>query len=157
MNKDEIRLIVKNKILHMTEVEKEKESKEVSQKLISLLSAQSFETLVSYDPMDDEVNISEVNTWAENQWKDIIIFDQKLSEVPKLETDEIVCIVPGRAFTRDGKRLGRWMGFYDRLLEKNPQAYPIGVCFSCQICPNLPQDVWDKKVSEVVFDWNTLE
>lgn len=67
MNKDEIRLIVKNKILHMTEVEKEKESKEVSQKLISLLSAQSFETLVSYDPMDDEVNISEVNTWAENQ------------------------------------------------------------------------------------------
>lgn len=157
MNKSEIRLIVKDQILQMTEVEKEEESKEVSQKLISFLRVESFQTLVSYSPMDDEVDISEVNNWAENQWKKVIIFDQKLSEVPKIEESEVVCIVPGRAFTQDGKRLGRWYGFYDQLLEKNPEISTIGVCFSCQVFPDLPQDVWDKKVTKVVFGWNNLE
>lgn len=157
MDKSEIRLIVKDRILEMTDMQKEIESSEVSRQLILLLAWKSLQTLVSYNPMNDEVDISEVNNWAENQWKEVIIIDQKLSEVPNFEGNEIVCIVPGRAFTRDNKRLGRWMGFYDQLLEKNPQILPIGACFSCQIFPDLPQDTWDKEVSQVVFAWNTLE
>lgn len=157
MDKSEIRLIVKDRILEITDMQKEIESSEVSRQLILLLAWKSLQTLVSYDPMDDEVNINEVNNWAKNLWKKVVIFDQKLSEVPKLKGDEIVCIVPGRAFTQDGKRLGRWYGFYDQLVEKNPEILTIGVCFSCQIFPDLPQDTWDKKVTRVVFGWNTLE
>lgn len=157
MDKSEIRLIVKDRILEMTDMQKEIESSEVSRQLILLLAWKSLQTLVSYNPMNDEVDISEVNNWAKTLWKKVIIFDQKLSEVPQIKESGIVCIAPGRAFTRDGKRLGRWMGFYDQLIEKNPQIVPIGACFSCQIFPDLPQDTWDKEVSQVVFGWNTLE
>lgn len=157
MEKNDIRLEVKKRIEKMSEVEREKESGKVSRELITLLTEKSFQTLVSYDPMSDEVDISGVNEWAQRLRKDVIIFDQKLREVPELNGTEIICIAPGRAFTHDGKRLGRWIGFYDRLLAKNPKMLPIGVCFSVQLFDELPQDTWDIKVSQVVFDRNALE
>jgi hypothetical protein len=107
--------------------------------------------VVSYDPMNDEVDISTVNEWVKNTGAKVIIFDQKLTEVPTFDDAQIICIVPGRAFTKDGKRLGRGIGFYDRLLEKNSQMTAIGVCFSTQIYEDLPEDTWDKRVEKVVI------
>jgi len=60
-------------------------------------------------------------------------------------------LVPGRAFTKDGKRIGRGSGYYDKLLSKDPHLQTIGVCFNCQIFEDLPQDEWDQKMDEVVF------
>ena len=56
-------------------------------------------------------------------------------------TEHILILVPGRAFTKDGKRLGRGKGFYDIYLSQLPQIFDIkksGVCFSQQILPDLP-------------------
>lgn len=56
-------------------------------------------------------------------------------------TEHILILVPGRAFTKDGKRLGRGKGFYDIYLSQVPQIFDIkksGVCFSQQILPDLP-------------------
>ena len=39
-------------------------------------------------------------------------------------------IVPGIAFTRQGERLGRGLGFYDRLLSQHPYVPKIGLCHS---------------------------
>lgn len=46
-----------------------------------------------------------------------------------------VIIVPGLAFSKSGKRLGRGKGFYDRYLmrEESRDIYKIGVCFDEQI------------------------
>ena len=55
--------------------------------------------------------------------------------------EHILVLVPGRAFTKDGKRLGRGKGFYDIYLSQLPQIFDIkksGVCFSQQILPDLP-------------------
>lgn len=41
-------------------------------------------------------------------------------------------IVPGVAFDRDGNRLGRGKGYYDRLLPRIPSAYKVGICFPFQ-------------------------
>lgn len=41
-------------------------------------------------------------------------------------------LVPGVAFGRDGARLGRGKGFYDRIL-KQTSAAKVGVCFSLQL------------------------
>ncbi len=61
--------------------------------------------------------------------------------------------VPGLAFTRDGARLGRGGGFYDRLLARpSVRARKIGVCFADQICDDLPREAHDCSVDEVITE-----
>ena len=62
-------------------------------------------------------------------------------------------IVPGLAFTLDGKRLGYGGGYYDKLLSmKDLNAYTIGFCFSFQIIKDLPTETHDMRVNIVITD-----
>ncbi len=55
------------------------------------------------------------------------------------DCDQIdVAVVPGMAFDRDGHRLGRGKGYYDRFLPQLPQAYKIGICFRSQLLDGVP-------------------
>ena len=64
-----------------------------------------------------------------------------------------VWIVPGLAFTRDGKRLGYGGGWYDRLLASAPKdAAKIGVAYSVQVVDGLPSEPHDVPLSAVVDD-----
>jgi 5-formyltetrahydrofolate cyclo-ligase len=67
--------------------------------------------------------------------------------------DVDLLLVPGLAFSRDGGRLGRGGGFYDRLLA-NPKvrASKIGVCFDVQIVDALPVEAHDEQVEEVITE-----
>jgi len=58
-------------------------------------------------------------------------------------------IVPGLAFTLDGKRLGRGRGYYDAFLLE-VRAPTIGVCFSEQILEDLPMEPHDTKLDRVM-------
>lgn len=67
-------------------------------------------------------------------------------------TDIDIMIVPARAFTRRGERLGRGGGFYDKYMSLNGfRAYKVGIAFSCQIFDAIPTDAHDIIVDEVVF------
>ncbi|MFM7687357.1 MAG: 5-formyltetrahydrofolate cyclo-ligase [Actinomycetota bacterium] len=58
-------------------------------------------------------------------------------------------IVPGLAFTSDGRRLGYGGGFYDRFLPR--LAVPnVGVCFDEQVVDELPFEPHDVRVQQVV-------
>lgn len=62
-------------------------------------------------------------------------------------------IVPGLAFTSDGRRLGRGGGHYDRLLAALPgSCHTIGVCFVEQLVDELPIEPHDRHVDEVITD-----
>lgn len=70
------------------------------------------------------------------------------------EGKRILVLTPGRAFTKDGSRLGRGKGFYDRYLELM-EGWPCdilvaGVCFPFQIVPEIPCDEHDRKM-DVLF------
>ena len=53
-------------------------------------------------------------------------------------------IVPARAFTLQGDRLGRGGGFYDKYMSlEGFRAVKYGVAFSCQIFDSLPTDPHD--------------
>lgn len=61
-------------------------------------------------------------------------------------------IVPGIAFTEDGKRLGRGKGFYDLFLKKLSQKVnTVGVAFDFQILPEIPTEPHDIKTHKVLF------
>ncbi|MDO5553018.1 MAG: 5-formyltetrahydrofolate cyclo-ligase [Planctomycetia bacterium] len=66
-------------------------------------------------------------------------------EILPCEAD--VVIVPGLAFTRNGCRLGRGKGFYDRFLAQvRPDALRIGLAFEEQMFSELPCDPHDQPV-----------
>lgn len=55
------------------------------------------------------------------------------SQLPTIDATSINgFLVPGIAFGRDGARLGRGKGFYDRTLQQT-KAERVGVCFSMQL------------------------
>ena len=59
-------------------------------------------------------------------------------------------IVPARAFTRSGIRLGRVGGFYDKYMSLSGfHAHKSGVAFECQIFDSLPYADHDILVDEV--------
>lgn len=63
-----------------------------------------------------------------------------------------LAVIPGMAFTQDGKRLGRGKGYYDRLLS-NPtfeKVYKIGLAFSYQLLPEIPTSSHDVILNEVL-------
>ena len=60
-------------------------------------------------------------------------------------------IIPGLAFTRDGKRLGYGGGWYDRFLASAPKdAVKIGVAYSFQILDDLPAEPHDIALTGIV-------
>lgn len=62
-----------------------------------------------------------------------------------------VIFVPGLAFTREGHRLGRGRGFYDRTLATLPRTVlRVGLCFAPQIFDSLPVEDHDQKVDLVL-------
>lgn len=57
---------------------------------------------------------------------------------------QILMLVPGRAFTKDGRRLGRGKGFYDIYFSRlnalgfSKDIKKSGVCFACQLVADIP-------------------
>jgi len=60
-----------------------------------------------------------------------------------------LAIIPALAFDKQGVRLGRGKGFYDRLLPKI-KAPKAGICFDFQFVEKLPADSWDIKMDWVI-------
>ena len=72
-------------------------------------------------------------------------------------TDIDLILVPGLAFTRDGRRLGRGGGYYDRLLGlRHSHAIALGVCFDLQLVADLPCEPHDQRVDAVVTESGAL-
>ncbi|WP_281643909.1 5-formyltetrahydrofolate cyclo-ligase [Bacteroides zoogleoformans] len=59
-------------------------------------------------------------------------------------------LVPGVAFDRNGNRLGRGKGYYDRLLPNIPSAYKAGICFPYQLVEEVPSEPFDVRMDEVI-------
>ncbi|MBR6191717.1 MAG: 5-formyltetrahydrofolate cyclo-ligase [Prevotella sp.] len=74
------------------------------------------------------------------------------SELSSIVTPHTVAIIPGVAFDRQGHRLGRGRGYYDRMLKRPPltAAYKTGICFHFQLLPLLPTTPYDVIMDEVV-------
>ncbi|MFT3737925.1 MAG: 5-formyltetrahydrofolate cyclo-ligase [Breznakibacter sp.] len=61
-----------------------------------------------------------------------------------------LAIVPGLAFDRHGRRLGKGGGFYDRFLPKLTNAQKIGVAFAEQMVDEIPVEPHDRSVDLVI-------
>lgn len=59
-------------------------------------------------------------------------------------------IVPGVAFDRQGNRMGRGRGYYDRFLCQHRDVKKIGICFDFQLVDNVPVEENDIPMDEII-------
>ena len=185
MTKGEFRKQVKNLLNSSKELFPQASEKICSQLLTSDLY-KSSSTILSYMALDDEVNLSMLMEQALKDGKKVYIpriipassqmdFYEKtaLSDVNiygiqepeknagkfeiKKYDDEILILTPGRAFSKNGGRLGRGKGYYDtylaRLKEKNAgNLKVIGIAFDLQVFNELPLEKHDEKMDCLVTE-----
>jgi len=63
-----------------------------------------------------------------------------------------LALVPLVAWDRDGVRLGRGGGFYDRAFAVRGNVVLVGLAYAFQQCAKVPRDTWD-----VLLDWVVCE
>ena len=61
-----------------------------------------------------------------------------------------VAFVPGMAFDKEGHRLGRGKGYYDRFLPLLKNAYKIGVCHPSHLLDHVPTDEHDVRMDWII-------
>jgi 5-formyltetrahydrofolate cyclo-ligase len=74
------------------------------------------------------------------------------NEIPVREEDLCAVVVPMIAFDRRGHRLGYGAGYYDRFLSGHRDLTKIGVAFSCQEVPAIPEDGNDIAMDLIVTE-----
>lgn len=81
---------------------------------------------------------------------------EKIHNIPLSLIDLI--IVPGIAFDRNGNRVGKGKGFYDKFLKPMPATIPkIALAFSCQIVEQVPINGDDVPVDKIVTEDEVIE
>ncbi|NQT82282.1 5-formyltetrahydrofolate cyclo-ligase [bacterium] len=84
---------------------------------------------------------------------------QPRENAPELfDLEEIeVCVVPGIAFDRQGNRVGRGLGYYDRFLRRlDEKIKRIGVGYAFQIVDKIYPTDGDASLDKIVTEKKTL-
>lgn len=81
-------------------------------------------------------------------------FEQPAVGTPAVDPAELVAVlVPGRVFDRDGYRLGRGGGHYDRLLPRLAPGVPIvGVTVESRLVDRLPREPHDVPMTHLATE-----
>ncbi|MDH5671321.1 MAG: 5-formyltetrahydrofolate cyclo-ligase [Myxococcales bacterium] len=66
-----------------------------------------------------------------------------------------VILVPALGVDREGRRLGRGGGYYDRLLPRLPQAFKVALVHDLQLIEQVPSLPHDARVDCIVSDLHT--
>lgn len=95
----------------------------------------------------EDLHRGQMNVWEPNP------------QCPHIGITELdIILVPGLAFTRDGKRLGRGGGYYDRLLA-HPQcrAERIAVAFDVQIVDHITVEFHDEHIHQIITESGLIQ
>ena len=79
------------------------------------------------------------------------IWEPKADAVPADDSEALV-LVPGMAFSREGARLGKGGGFYDRFLAAEPDHKTIALAYGFQLMEQIPTGVYDRPVDQIVTE-----
>lgn len=109
----------------------------------------------------DALGFREFTGW-DNLIKGQLGIREPLHDSAVMTADEAdIVLVPGRAFDREGKRLGRGNGGYDLWIQdqkqKNPNTQYWGVAYEYQIVNDIPMEAHDQGMDAVVTPREFIE
>jgi len=142
-------------ILRSNLVKKVENVKYTKENLSALNDLIHDKTVCTYIPLKSEIDINNeligyqklLTTFLDSKQLSICIYEEpfiknKLNvfepENPSVETKVDVFLIPGLAFTTDGKRLGRGGGFYDQMLNFYPKSLKIGLTSNERVLQDIP-------------------
>ena len=65
-------------------------------------------------------------------------------------------LIPGLAFSLDGKRLGKGGGYYDKFLGREPNHEKIALAYEFQVLDKIPAEEHDQTVNFIVTEKRTI-
>ncbi|CAF0689939.1 5-formyltetrahydrofolate cyclo-ligase [Candidatus Methylacidithermus pantelleriae] len=187
MDKKSIRLLSKQRLDALAPSLREAQSQAIVERVRSLGFWQNSLTVLFYYPLRREPDVRPLLVWwaslpgrtavlprsspgASSQFSLAAVRGLERLEVgrwkipeptplaPSVDPESIdAVLVPGLAFDRSGMRVGRGMGWYDRLLSfLPPRTVRVGIFFSVQEWPALPKEAWDEPLGWIVTEKETI-
>lgn len=76
---------------------------------------------------------------------------EPVADGPVANDPTALVLMPGVAFTKDGKRIGYGGGYYDKFLYAEPNHPTVALCYEFQIVEQLPTEEYDIPVNLVLW------
>lgn len=176
MTKKELRKHIKSQLLGYSAEQLASFSQALCKALGENRQVVDSKCIMAFYPLCDEIDIKPFISVALSKGKTILlpeVIDSENMQLRRLTTDAPMtlgalgtsvpagevftdyqaidtAIVPGIAFDKQGNRMGRGKGYYDRFLPLIKNAYKIGVCFPFQLQENIPNEEHDIIMNEVI-------
>ena len=177
IDKSDIRKKVKLLKSLLTTEQKLHDANKVSLCIENLSYFKNSTKILAYHSLPDEIDTTQfINKWCERktiylpkvngEQLDIIKYTptsihpgafnilEPIGDTTPIDEIELI-IVPGIAFDRNGGRIGRGKGFYDRLLC-NSNAIKIGIGYDFQLYDNIITEQHDIPMDIIITPQNTL-
>ena len=76
---------------------------------------------------------------------------EPIADDPVADDPTALVLMPGLAFTEDGKRMGYGGGFYDKFLAAEPGHPTVALCYAFQMVDYIPTEDYDIPVDRVLW------
>ncbi len=161
---------------HLSRDEQAKKSDLILKNLFSLVELKKAQTVFTYLSFGNEVSTKELTNKLlklnktvcvpriiNGDIKPIIIkslddliknkfgYYEPSSDFPIAKNVDI-CITPGLAFTKSGKRLGYGGGYYDRYFSSHPNVLKVALAFEAQVLKTLPTTDQDQLIDILITE-----
>lgn len=177
MDKQEFRQYIRQAKKQHSSQELNTMSVRITELILQLPIVMQANTILAYASLNDEVSTTQLLQRLLQEGKTVLlpkVIDNESMEVRQYTSandlqegafhikestgqsyDSIemidVAIIPGMAFTKNGCRMGRGKGYYDRFLSRlSPTTTKIGVCYPFQIQENIPTEPHDIRMDLVL-------
>lgn len=81
---------------------------------------------------------------------------EKFVFATEAQEEDVLMILPGLSFDKQGNRLGYGGGYYDNYLKDNPACRKMGIGYDFQIVGEIPVCEWDQPVDIVITEKRVL-
>ena len=176
MNKQELRAVIRAQKRAMTEEMIVSKSEKLGELFVASELYKNAKSIYGYLPYNQEVRTVPMLEQAMKEGKRVavpkcygeemrFIYMDDLSKVekgyanipepiaddPVADDKTALVLMPGMAFTKDGKRMGYGGGFYDKFLAAEPEHPTVALCYDFQMVEDLPTEDYDIPVDCVLW------
>jgi len=123
-------------------------------RVTGLPEVRAARSVLAFDSVVGEPDTAAFASWCRETGKHVeLVASAPDAPMPDDPARFDVVVVPGVAFTPDGKRLGQGGGWYDRLIPQlGEHCLTVGVCFASLLVGDLPVERHDASVQVVVTE-----